>query len=101
MGVERDELAAHYFPQQWAAIATLPGASKKRQQLRKAAETRRYMIALRAEGARCGTCNSYTKMPHDDRMYCAAKSDFSGYTVTFETSLCGDWSAKPKSQELP
>lgn len=97
MGTERDALAAQMFPEAWAAVATLPGASKKRQQIRKRAEERQAMTALQATGARCGNCEHYEEIPtpgNKGRMHCSMQSDFDGWALTFETSLCLDWSKK-------
>ena len=88
----RNELAAKYFPKQWEKVADKPGASKARQNLRRAADNRVKLDALRQDGACCGKCGSFERvapssMP-DFGCWCAADSDFHGYTKASAGGLC-------------
>ena len=89
---ERDALAARYFPREWAAAATKPGASKKRQQLRRNAEMAQERDRLRASGARCAICRSFVASDPPSLRghgpWCRAESDFNGYTAARPDGLC-------------
>lgn len=95
MSDHRSELAAKRFPKEWAVWSTRtgPGASKRRQQLRKAAEDAIVMDGLRSKNASCATCSSFEPRgpggPH-----CAKDSDFHGYTLVLPTDLCARWMGK-------
>jgi hypothetical protein len=94
----RSELAAARFPAEWKkwCARTGPGASKRRQQLRKAAEDTVKIDVLRANAASCGTCANFQKKgpygPH-----CELDSDFHGYALTQAANLCSRWTAKINS----
>ncbi|WP_040567828.1 hypothetical protein, partial [Magnetospirillum molischianum] len=94
----RDALAFKHFPAEWCRIVNKPGASKKRQQLRKRGEEAETVLALRAKGASCATCNGYEKAPHPKELgfthYCAADSDFHGYVGALATGLCHRWAER-------
>lgn len=87
---ERSALAALMFPQQWAAVAQLPGASKRRQQLRKRAEHAVALQALRGAGARCLTCRAFRRDPMfpGHGTWCDTHSDFHGYQAATGDDLC-------------
>ncbi|MGR0185486.1 hypothetical protein [Azospirillum aestuarii] len=87
----RSRLAAELFPREWAAVATRPGASKKRQQLRQRAEAELKLRGLRASGASCATCGSYRTSdptPGMKEPWCAAESDWKGFVRANPDGLC-------------
>jgi len=89
---ERDALAAKYFPKLWAQ-AQASGKSKKRNQLRNAAEDMQKKEQLRTQGASCGNCDNYSpKGPCGS--YCELDSDFYGYSLTKAENLCHRWTEK-------
>lgn len=94
---DRDALAAKYFPTEWAK-AQLPGKSKKRNQLRNAAEHMQKKDALRAQGASCANCSSFRPTSYSPTVkggsWCAAESDFYGYSLTKPENLCHRWTQK-------
>jgi hypothetical protein len=93
---DRDALAAKHFPKQWAAVSGKVGASKSRQQLRKAAERADMFLQLKAEGRSCATCVAFNDHPPASVSFdavCDADSDFHGYVGTKADSLCYRWRA--------
>lgn len=90
-----DDLVKQRFPAEWAKWSIRTGivASKRRQQLRRAARDSAVMDTLRQVGASCGTCSSFTKNgpcgPH-----CEKDSDFHGYAVVRPGDLCARWTAR-------
>ena len=94
---ERDALAARYFPQEWARVATKAGASKARQKLRRAAEDVVVLDALRAAGARCETCRSFmigtTASKNSQSPWCTAHSEWNSYAIIDPDDLCVRWCA--------
>ena len=87
----RSRLAAEMFPREWAAVASRPGASKKRQQLRQRAEEEVKLNDLRASGASCATCGSYRTADPTPGMkgpWCAAESDWKGFVRAKPDGLC-------------
>lgn len=89
---ERDALAKKYFPKQWDAAQAV-GKSKKRTQLRKAAEDMKEKERLRSIGASCANCASFKKVQIGTYLKdtCEADSDFYGYALTSATNLCSKW----------
>lgn len=95
----RDALAAQYFPDLWAKVATRPGASRQRQQLRQRAEHAQQMEQLRAAGASCASCRSYRTdsapgFPDGFGPWCEIESDFHGTTRATPDGLCRKYHAK-------
>lgn len=89
---ERDALAAHYFPDSWKA-AQQQGKSKKRNQLRNAAEDMQKKEQLQAQGASCANCESFE--PNGPcGSYCHVNTDFYGYGLTKPENLCHRWTEK-------
>lgn len=85
---ERDDLAAYMFPAEWARIATAPGKSRARNNLRKHAENRIVLDALRSAGRSCLSCDGRT---HNR---CEMLSDFSGNVSVPMDHLCVHWSPR-------
>ena len=92
---QRDALAEKYFPKLWEA-AKAKGKSKKRTQLRKAAEHELLKEGLRETGACCANCSSFSsaQIGGNLKTICAADSDFYGYSRTEAHHLCHKWSEK-------
>lgn len=97
----RSRLAAEMFPAEWAKVASLPGASKRRNYLRHRAEVEKTLRALRAAGASCATCRSFERRPHGKEMICAANSDFHGYQITGPDGLCARFERNTISGSKP
>lgn len=92
---DRDDLAAKYFPDSWTA-AQEPGKSKKRNQLRNAAENMQKKECLRSQGASCANCSylGTAQLRGKTEMICELDSDFHGYSLTKPEHLCHRWTEK-------
>lgn len=92
MSDSRSDLAAARFPDEWRKWSALTGkaASKRRQQLRKAAEEAVIMDGLQASGASCATCVGFVR-EGPCGSYCSADSDFHGYMLAQASGLCVRW----------
>lgn len=92
---QRDDLASYMFPKEWARFVLRPGATKKRQQLRKRAEQQVIFDRLFAAGRSCASCRHFEFTSAINKTTCAMGSDFYGYQIETADGLCVDWSAKP------
>lgn len=91
-----DAALAAAWPARWAkANDSRPGASKRRNNLRKAWRAHLAFVAFKAANpeACCGNCDSFKPMPHDSRMQCEAESDFYGYQIVTADGVCTKWGA--------
>ena len=88
----RNALAAELFPKEWAK-AQEPGKSKKRQQLRQAAEYQLIKRQREAEGHSCADCSARFKTA-EGKHACGFDSDFHGDVIVKLTDLCWRWYAK-------
>lgn len=90
-----DDLVKQRFPAEWAKWSTRTGrgASKRRQQLRRAARVAVVMDTLRQAGASCASCASFTKNGPCGS-HCEKDSDFHGYAVVCPSDLCARWTAR-------
>lgn len=93
--LDMDSTIAAAWPERWAkANDGRPGASKRRNKLRgywrlhHAFET----FKVANPNARCGNCDSFKPIPHNNKMHCEAESDFYGYQTVKVDGLCMKWS---------
>lgn len=93
---DRDALADKYFPDSWKA-AQESGKSKKRNQLRNAAENMQIKEQLRKSGAHCGNCDHLDRVQIGGELktICELDSDFGGYQLTKCEYLCHRWKENP------
>ncbi len=86
----RSQLAAQMFPIEWARVATKPGASKKRQQLRQRAERECRLREIRNTGASCASCWAYRLQPMslDEQWICEMGSGGGAYQIANANDLC-------------
>lgn len=82
------------WPARWAkANASRPGASKRRNNLRRQWRLHRELTAFVAANptAGCANCAHYRPVPHDARKCCDLDSDFHGYMMTPPEHVCTRW----------
>jgi hypothetical protein len=93
---EIDEQIAREWPQRWAkANEPRPGASKRRNNLRKCWKYAQEIACFRAANptARCETCRNWQPVPHSKKAerHCSVQSDFYGYQITKPDAVCTYW----------
>jgi len=97
---ELDAKIAKLWPKKWAkANAPRPGASKRRNRLRRAYRTYAEYVEWRANNpdAYCSNCVHFEDAPMlPNHKHCSIKSDFYGYAVVPATHVCMDH--KPNSE---
>lgn len=90
------EIAATW-PSRWAkANAARPGASKRRNVLRRAFAGFKADLAFKVANpnARCGNCRHYKPLPFASKRHthhCEIESDFAGYSCTTVNHVCVRW----------
>jgi hypothetical protein len=89
--MEHDAAIAAAWPDRWAkANADRPGASKRRNNLRKVWRAHLSHSAFVAANpdARCGNCANFKQMLFSEKHYCELDSDFHGYAITQADGVC-------------
>lgn len=92
--VAMDTEIAQSWPARWAkANDPRPGASKRRNNLRKAWQQHLAYQAFKDAhpDASCASCANRGRMPHDARMTCDLDSDFHGYSLVAPEHVCTRW----------
>ena len=101
--IQTDAAIAEAWPGKWAKAndQSRPGASKRRNQLRKAWATAKKLDALSEQGAACETCANFglTRALGGLKTICELRSDFEGYQLADPANLCADWKARTSDRE--
>lgn len=94
MTEEEDAAIAKAWPDRWArANSNRPGASKRRNNLRKAWHASEALKQFRVANpnARCGNCAHMGLTPISDKPHCENDSDFYGYQLVDLDNVCVRW----------